>query len=88
MDLEGHELDAFSEWPWEDMTVGVFIVETGPDPCNGKCQKIRKLLKLHDYVRANVENRGVDDYFVLSKYWIKQHTRKAWRIHPENSSDC
>ena len=87
MDLEGHEIDAFSDWPWNEFSVGVFIIETGPNPCSKKCRQIRRTLKGHNYIRANVENRGVDDYFVLKQYWTG-YTKKAWRVHPQNSGGC
>lgn len=92
MDVEGFEPNVFSTWPWDLISVGVFIVETAGScsgcRCDSKCQKVREILLSKGYMLAPVTNAGVDDYYVLPKYWHDSLASKKWRDHPVGSHGC
>lgn len=86
LDIESHEDEVISTWPWDKITVGAFVIENRCE--RPECIHLREVLKRRGYVQAPVENEGVDDYFVLEKFWDASLAKKAWRHHPPGSNDC
>jgi len=86
LDIESHEDEVISSWPWDKISVGAFIIENRCD--RPACKHLREVLKGRGYVQAPVQNEGVDDYFVLAKFWDDSLAKKAWRNHPPGSNDC
>jgi hypothetical protein len=75
------------------MEVGVFIIETGAGlssklVCNSNCWEVRRIMQEHGYLSVPVQNAGVDEYFVPTKYSYQSITAKDWRLHPYESNGC
>ena len=94
MDVEGNEGSLLSTWPWDRITTAIFIIETGGDCfnclCNRNCQRVRSIMKFRNYVKLNVTNPGVDEYYVLPfvAHKLVSVPPKAWRVHPKDSHGC
>ena len=87
LDVEGLEFDVLQAWPFEAAEVGAWIVEHNMQ--EPKRSDVKRLLQSQGYKWRDVENNGVDDYFVMDKYWPgDQLLRKAWRHHPSGSHNC
>ena len=72
-------------WPWSTK-VGVWIIEHNNE--DEKRASIVELLMKHGYKRRNVENSGVDDFFVADEFWSNQLETKPWRVHPHGTFGC
>lgn len=81
LDVEGHEYTALTKFPWDDYTVGAWIIE-------GHDAQVKKLLESHGYMQRPVKNRGADEYFVRDEYWSEVMVEKEWRVHPLFSWGC
>ncbi len=86
LDVEDNEDTVLSTWPWEEYTVAVFIIENSGN--SQKAKSVRKTMLEQKYFKAPVENPGVDEYWILPKFWDNSLSYKRWRIHPENSNGC
>lgn len=86
LDVEDNEDTVLSTWPWEEYTVAVFIIENYGN--SQKAKSVRKTMLEQKYFKAPVENPGVDEYWILPKFWDNSLSYKRWRIHPENSNGC
>jgi len=90
LDIEGNELRALRRFPFADYKVGAWIVEKadqeedGHSPTNSSA----RLLEANGYVRAEVENAGVDSYFVHSDFKSEYPRKKMYRSHPLGSFGC
>ena len=81
IDVEGNELTAIEAFPFDNYTVGAWIIER-------PSSVLRKLLQSKGYSPVNVRNAGQDTYFVQPQYWSPKLARKPWRIHPTGSWGC
>ena len=90
VDLEGAELSVLRTWPWSTVEVGVFIVEQTADSSRpgDTRRQVRRLLRDHGYLKAPVENPGVDEYYVKPRFWEAKLAQKEWRVHPPGSKGC
>lgn len=86
LDVEDKEADVLRTWPWDKVTVYVFVIEN--QGAGGKFEKVRQYMRQHGYIKAPVQNPGVDEYFILPRFWNAALAKKAWRDHPEGSNGC
>ena len=86
MDTEQTEYRLLQSWPWDDITVGVFIIENLGD---GDAHRgVRRIMREQGYILTPTRHPGVDEYWVRPEYWDASLAAKAWRIHPEGSFGC
>jgi hypothetical protein len=85
LDVEGNELWVLDKFPWDKTTVGAWIIENAVDSGRSaeKQKAVRNILRSKGYLRVPVKNPGVDEYFVLPKFWTPSLAAKEWREHPD-----
>jgi len=86
LDVEGQELPSLLTFPFEEYEVGAWIIENGSRKRGGEA--IVNLLRSNGYRFRDVENAGVDGYYVKDKFWMKDLLKKASREHPPGSWSC
>jgi hypothetical protein len=90
LDVEGQEANVLTGFPWDKYQVGAWVVEQTTDqsrPPDAQ-ERTRDILRAHGYMKAPVESPGVDEYWLLPKFWSDDLKTKAWRIHPDGSNGC
>lgn len=94
MDIEGQEENVLSTFPFDDIKVGAWVIEstsTGGGEANGggRVAGVTQTMARHGYRRVPVQNPGVDAYFVgKGVKYDDALNAKPWREHPEGSSGC
>eukprot|EP01052_Picozoa_sp_SAG31_P014124 SAG31_NODE_867_length_11367_cov_25.365992_6_plen_99_part_00 len=86
LDVEGLELDILLAWPFKTVQVGAWVIEHNYE--DEKRRRVIALMAENGYLRHEVENAGVDDYFVKSDYWRPHMSMKPWRTHPHGTFGC
>lgn len=86
LDVEGHELDVLQSFEFDKYQVGAWIIENSTR--DKRWDSIVKLLEEHGYKFRQVNNRGVDGYFVMDTFWDDTMLEKEWRTHPLGSWGC
>ena len=89
LDVEGQELPALQTFPFEKYEVGIWIVEHNHN--EAQRAKIAEVLRAKGgYLRQNVSNPGVDDYYThptRTKYTPALNS-KPFRTHPRGTHGC
>ena len=88
LDIEGQELPALQTFPFEKYEVGIWIVEHNHD--EAQRGKIAAVLQAKGYVRQDLQNPGVDDYYThptRTKYMPALNS-KPFRTHPRGTHGC
>lgn len=87
LDVEGQGTAVLSTFPFDRVKVGAWVIERDfKDEENN--QKNHDLLAKWGYKLVQVENPGVDEYFVRPEFWDESLGKKKWRVHPEGSDGC
>lgn len=87
LDVEGQGTAVLSTFPFDRVKVGAWVIER--DFTNeGNNKKNHDLLAKWGYKLVQVENPGVDEYFVRPEFWDESLGKKDWRVHPEGSDGC
>lgn len=81
VDVEGMQMDVLSTFPWDEVKVAVWIIENNQGPAQA-------LMLQRGYLKAPVQNAGVDEYYILPQYWDPALANKEYRVHPAGSYGC
>ena len=91
LDVEGGERAILRSFPFETVTVGVWVIEVrsaGDSVVRyDHGVEIEEILTPHGYRMISVENAGVDAYYVHEGVRVVD-VRKDFREHPEGSNGC
>lgn len=89
LDIEGMEPRLLRTFPWADVQVAVWVMEiNAPGRSRNDQDDARHILTSHGYIKAPVDNPGVDEYYVLPQFWEDSLKAKPERIHPPGSEGC
>ena len=86
LDIEGLELSVLQNFPFEWVTVGAWVIEHNHE--EPRRTEMKDLMASKGYVRQPVTHGGVDDYYVMQRFWDNSLANKAWREHPPGSHGC
>lgn len=86
LDVEGHGLDVLKGFPFDLVKVGAWVIEQDGNKVNDKEED--KILSKQGYIRAPVQNAGVDKYYIQPQFWHESLAQKDLRSHPAGSNGC
>jgi len=89
LDIEGMEPRLLRTFPWDTVKVAVWVMEiNAPGRSRQEQDEARNILTSRGYMKAPVQNPGVDEYWVLPEFWDDSLKDKQMRVHPAGSEGC